>query len=76
MSKQGLSARLYASNQTLIMVKAELLQGILAASKGGNLAEGGREPGPKHKTAHLLETDGRLGAVRLMEALDLRQISF
>src|ERR1700761_6694487 len=26
MSKQGLSARLYASNQTLIMVKAELLQ--------------------------------------------------
>src|ERR1700761_9394643 len=43
MSKQGLSARLYASNQTLIMVKVELLQGILAASKGCNPARVRRE---------------------------------
>ena len=54
MSKQGLSARLYAPNQTPIVVKAELLQGILAASKGGRSGRGaGNMTPPKCKTAHL-----------------------
>jgi hypothetical protein len=34
MSKQGLFARLYAPNQTLIMVKTELPRGILAEANG------------------------------------------
>ncbi|SDT42864.1 hypothetical protein SAMN05444158_6006 [Bradyrhizobium canariense] len=66
MSKQGLSARLYASNQTLIMVKTELPQGILAASKGGS----GARPikgvqSPKNKAAQLLSQMGGGVAVRL-----------
>ena len=47
MSKQGLSARLFAPNQTLIMVKAELPKQILAEAKrrqvrplGGGSANG------------------------------------
>jgi hypothetical protein len=36
MSKQGLSARHYVPNQTLIMVNARLPKGILAAGNRGN----------------------------------------
>jgi hypothetical protein len=40
MSKRGLSARHYASNQTLIMVNTRLPKGILAAGNaGGRMAE-------------------------------------
>jgi hypothetical protein len=64
MSKRGLSARLYAANQTLIMVNTGLPKGFWLGNGGGRLAE--IRPklafrAPKYKTAHLLSRDGRLG---------------
>jgi hypothetical protein len=65
MSKQGLFARHYASNQTLIMVKVELLQGILARLKGRNPVPAQRELHlAERKTAHPLERMGGFDILR------------
>src|SRR5260370_26127446 len=76
MSKRGLSARLYAPNQTLIMVNTQLPQGILG---GGNEARLDWRSGPeldlrqlKKQTARLLSQTGGRIAVRLAGALRLK----
>src|ERR1700722_15888435 len=63
MSKRGLSARLYAPNQTLIMVNSGLPKGILAAAKGGSGigAFPGQTREDPNKTARMLSQTGGFG---------------